>query len=91
MKHLLRNNRDLTLVLAALLALLTASAATALFPLAAWKTPFSLGIAAVKAALVAALFMRLREHGGLTRVFAAAGLCWLAILAVLSAADYLTR
>ncbi|HEX3731032.1 MAG TPA: cytochrome C oxidase subunit IV family protein [Opitutaceae bacterium] len=91
MKRLLQANRDLALVLAALLALLAASAATVLLPLAPWKTACSLGIAAAKAALVGALFMRLREHGGLTRVFAAAGLCWLAILAVLAAADYLTR
>ncbi|HVW22551.1 MAG TPA: hypothetical protein VHC86_15155 [Opitutaceae bacterium] len=91
MKRLLRENRDLALVLAGLLLLLFASAATVLLPPAAWKSPFSLAVAVAKTALVAAIFMRLREHGGLTRVFAAAGVCWLAILAVLSAADYLTR
>jgi caa(3)-type oxidase subunit IV len=91
MKRLLHANRDLAWVLASLLGLLAASALTVLLPPAAWKTPLSLGVAVAKTALVAALFMRLREHAGLTRVFAAGGVCWLAILAVLAAADYLTR
>ena len=83
--------RDLLLVLAALLALLTLSAATTLLPPAPWKTGAGLLIAALKLGVVALYFMRLREHRGLTRVFAAAGLFWLGLLVVLVLSDYLTR
>jgi len=78
-------------VFSALLALLAISASTTLLPPSAWKGPAGLLIAAAKAALIVTFFMRLRSARGLVRVFAAAGLFWLAILGALILADYLTR
>ena len=46
---------------------------------------------AAKTALIALYFMRLRYQPGLVRLFAGAGLFWLAILMVLSLADFFTR
>jgi caa(3)-type oxidase subunit IV len=83
--------RDLLLVLAVLLALLTLSAASTLLPPAPWKTGAGFLIAGLKVAVIALYFMRLREHRGLTRVVAAAGLFWLGLLFVLVLSDYLTR
>jgi cytochrome c oxidase subunit 4 len=71
--------------------LLVMTAATRAMPAGWWITPISLGIAALKAFLVAYLFMRLREEKALVRIFAGAGLFWLLILLVLTGADYLTR
>lgn len=83
--------RDLVAVGGGLLLLLALSALTTLIPPAPWKTVLSLAIAGAKAALVVWWFMRLKQHRGLVRVFAAAGLVWLSFLAVLLASDYLTR
>jgi caa(3)-type oxidase subunit IV len=83
--------RDLLAVLGALLALLALSAASTLIPPAPWKTAAGLAIAALKLGVIALYFMRLREHRGLTRVVAAAGLFWLGLLFVLVLSDYLTR
>ncbi|RYD91603.1 MAG: hypothetical protein EOP50_14020 [Sphingobacteriales bacterium] len=57
----------------------------------AFKPIAGIVVAALKAALIALWFMELREHRGLVRVFAAAGLFWLLLLFLLSGADYLTR
>jgi cytochrome c oxidase subunit IV len=51
----------------------------------------NLVIAALKAALVAVVFMHLRWSSPLQRLFAGAGLFWLAILFTLTFADYMTR
>lgn len=48
-------------------------------------------IATAKALLVALYFMHIRFTRGIVRVFAAAGLLWLAILIGLTLADVLTR
>jgi cytochrome c oxidase subunit 4 len=87
----MKSSRDLLLVLGVLLALLTLSALTVLLPPAPWKTAAGLLIAGLKLGVIALFFMRLREHRGLTRIFAAAGLFWLGLLMVLVFADYLTR
>ena len=56
-----------------------------------WNMVAGLVIAAVKSAIVAWLFMRLREAGPLIRLVAIVGLgVWL-ILLVLSGVDYETR
>jgi cytochrome c oxidase subunit 4 len=55
------------------------------------NTAIAFGIAAVKASLVALLFMELAEHQPLARIFAAAGLFWLAIMFWLAFNDYATR
>lgn len=83
--------RDLIWVGVVLLILLALSALTALGPQAGWKTAASLAIAVAKLGFIVWFFMRLREHRGLIRVFAGAGLCWLAFLVILSLADYATR
>ena len=67
--------------------------------LAVWKTNMSfelrvvaaLGIAAVKAALVALFFMHLWEHGGATRLVLAASMMFVVLLIGLTLADNMTR
>jgi cytochrome c oxidase subunit IV len=76
---------------AALLALLGLTVTLAYQPLGALNTAAALAIAAVKALLVAAVFMELRERRPLLIAFAAAGFFWLAILLWLGGADFLTR
>jgi cytochrome c oxidase subunit 4 len=83
--------KDLIAAGAALLLLLGLSAASVLLPPAPWKTALGLGIAAAKVAIIGICFMRLNRTSGLTRIFAAAGVFWLMLLAVLTGADYLTR
>lgn len=75
----------------ALLALLGLTVIVAYQPLGAFNTVLALAIATVKALLVAAIFMELRERNALTLIFAAAGLFWVAIMLWLAFADYLTR
>jgi cytochrome c oxidase subunit 4 len=83
--------RDLIWIGLALLGLLAASALTVLIPPAPWKTAAGLAIAGAKVTLIALFFMRLNRSPGLVRIFAAVGLFWLAIMATLVSADYLTR
>lgn len=56
-----------------------------------WHTVAGLGIAAIKAALVALFFMHVLYSSRLTWIMAGAGLFWLGILFVLTLSDYLTR
>lgn len=51
----------------------------------------AMSIAAVKVVLVALFFMHLRISSGAARLFAGAGLFWLAILMTLTLADYFSR
>jgi cytochrome c oxidase subunit 4 len=74
-----------------LLALLTLTVSAAYLPLGALNTIIALGIAATKAALVAAIFMELRERNSLTLAFAIAGFFWLGIMLWLALSDYMTR
>lgn len=55
------------------------------------NTIAAIGIACVKAALVALFFMHLRYSGHLLKIVAASGLLWLVILLSLTMSDYLTR
>jgi len=67
--------------------------------LAVWKTPMSdglrisaaLGIATVKAALVALFFMHLYEHGGASRLVLVTSMMFVALLIGLTLADNATR
>lgn len=82
---------DLVLGWIGLLALLGLTVALAYQPLASFNFPVALTIAAIKAGLVAAIFMELRHKSGLVRAFAGAGFFWLAILLWLGLMDFLTR
>jgi cytochrome c oxidase subunit 4 len=56
-----------------------------------WNTPIALGIAGIKAALVILYFMHVIHSPRLTWVVIVASFFWLAVLFVLTFADYLTR
>ena len=79
------------IVWAALQALLALTVLLAFAPLGALKAPIAYAIATAKATLVMWFFMELRREGGLPRLAAAAGLVWVSILLVLSAADLVAR
>lgn len=79
------------LVWAALMALLLLSFGSAYLKLGAWNNVINLGIAAVKALLVAVFFMHLRSASTMLRIVAATALLTLALLFGLSHADYATR
>jgi len=75
----------------ALLVLLTMSIIASELPLGEAGFVISLCIAAVKVTLVAMFFMHLRISSGAARIFAGAGLFWLAILIGLTLSDFLSR
>lgn len=79
------------LVWAGLCTLLATTCALAYVPMASANLPVSLGIAALKSALVGAVFMRLFENNALNRLAAAAGPIWVFVMFVLMGADYFTR
>lgn len=74
-----------------LCALLAATCSLAYVPLGQANLPVSLCIAAVKAALIGAVFMHLRDNNALNRLAASAGPIWLFIMFLLIGADYFTR
>jgi cytochrome c oxidase subunit 4 len=88
---MIRSSRDLILTWLALMLLLAASAALAWLPLGWVNSVVSLGIALLKALLVALVFMRLRRSPWLLRIAALAGILTMALLFGLSATDYATR
>ena len=75
----------------ALLALLAATFGSAYIPMGRLNVAVNLGIAVVKALVVALVFMHVRNERPLIRVVAAVGVIWLAILAGLSATDLAVR
>ena len=75
----------------ALLALLALTTASAFLPLGSLNLAANLGIAVLKAALVALVFMHVRGGPPMVRIAAVAGLFWLALLAALSLVDFLPR
>jgi caa(3)-type oxidase subunit IV len=79
------------LVLLALGVLLAATCTLAYVPLGNANLAVSLGIAALKAALVGAVFMRLSEPSPLNRLAAMAGPIWVFVMFLLLGADYFTR
>jgi cytochrome c oxidase subunit IV len=79
------------LIWAALCALLATTCFLAYVPLGSGNFPVSLCIAAIKAALIGAVFMELREKNALNRLAASAGPIWLFIMFLLIGADYFTR
>lgn len=87
----MENTRPLFLAWIALLVLLAITAGSAWLQLGWINTALSLVVAALKALLVALVFMRLRTSSWLMRIAALAGIVTLALLFVLSGADYATR
>lgn len=85
--------RTLFLVYAGLIALLILTAVGSYVPIGGGYAHlvFALGISVTKTALIALFFMEIHYHTGITRIFAGAGLVWLALLFLLSFSDYLTR
>lgn len=83
--------RPLVLTWLALMALLALSAGSALLPLGWFNTAIGLAIALVKALLVAIVFMRLARAHALLRITAVTGVVTMALLFILSGADYATR
>ena len=83
--------RTIALTWLALLGLMLSSLGSAYLRLGAFNTVAGLAIAALKALLVAWLFMRLREAGSLLRLAALAGLGVFAIQLLLTGVDYETR
>ncbi|HEX3953675.1 MAG TPA: hypothetical protein VHW90_08895 [Stellaceae bacterium] len=71
--------------------LLAVNIGLAFVGLGTWAAPAHLAVSATMAAIVLLVFMELDRGVSLLWVFAGAGFFWLAILIVLTAADYLTR
>jgi cytochrome c oxidase subunit IV len=74
-----------------LLGLLGLTVTVAYLSLGAFNAALALTIAAIKAAVVAAVFMELWHRGKRMLIFAAAGLFWLGIMLWLGLMDFLTR
>jgi len=75
----------------ALLLLLALTAGSAWVHLGGWNSALNLLIGALKAGLVAVIYMELAQRDGVIRIAACAGLVMLFILLGLSGADYATR
>lgn len=74
-----------------LLLLLGASVGSAYLPLGSFHPLANFGIAAIQAAIVFAVFMRLRHPPAIKWIFAGVGFFWLIFLFGLGVVDYLTR
>ena len=83
--------RPLILVWLALLVLLALTAAGSFVFTGTVNLVVSWGTAAIKAALILWFYMHLREESGLARIMAVGAIAWLAILLLLTGADYATR
>ena len=78
-------------VLLALLILTVATFLASKVNLGRLNVVVALAIAGVKGSLVVLYFMHVRYSARLTRIVIGAGMCWLAILIMLTLTDYLTR
>lgn len=84
--------RTLFLVYTGLIALLILTAVGAYVPMGGTAhVLMAFGVSVAKTALIAVFFMEIHYHNGSTRIFAGAGLVWLALLFLLTFSDYLTR
>ncbi|HVC97402.1 MAG TPA: cytochrome C oxidase subunit IV family protein [Pirellulales bacterium] len=83
--------RTLVFVFVALLLLLALTIEAARHDLGRWNFAVATLIAAAKALLIILFFMHVRHSAPLTRLVVSAGFVWLAIMFVLSFADYATR
>jgi|GEM_PF-352708 len=78
-------------VYAALLILLVVTVAAAFVHLGPITIVVAMAIAAIKAVLVALVFMHVHGSSPLTKLFSIAGLAWLVILFALTFSDYISR
>jgi cytochrome c oxidase subunit 4 len=78
-------------VFAALLVLTAVTTGAAFVDLGPFNVAVAMGIAVVKAVLVALFFMHLRHSSRLIIVFVLASLAWLGHLIIGSLSDYITR
>ena len=78
-------------VWAALLVLLFASLGLAYVPLGAWNFPVGIGIALIKAGLVAYVFMNLRRGTALTLLTGAAAFLFILVMFTLTLNDLFNR
>ena len=78
-------------VFVALIVLTITTVAVSKLELGEFNFIAAMTIAVIKGTLVAAFFMDLRRATSLTKLIAAAGLFWLAILLALVMSDYFTR
>lgn len=83
--------RAYLLTLLALLALTGLSWWASFFSLGAWEAPVAYGIAAVKVALVALVFMHLATVRAADRLFAVGGVLIVLLLVSLAAAEVVMR
>ncbi len=74
-----------------LLGLLLLTIGAAYIHFGPFNTAIAMLISVAKAALIILFFMHLRAAKPLLRVFACAGIFWLALLFALTLADYLSR
>ena len=74
-----------------LLGLLALTVGLAYAPLGPWGVVVALLIAAAKAGLIAVVFMQLSTARGITRLFAASGLFWFALMLGLTLVEILGR
>lgn len=79
------------LIYAVLIALTVTTTGMAYVDLGPFNVYIALTIAIIKATLVVLFFMHVKESGGITRVYVAAGFFWLAILILLTITDYMSR
>jgi cytochrome c oxidase subunit 4 len=86
-----RPPRILVVAWLGLLALLSLTIFVAYLPFGLANTVVAIVIATIKGAVIAAIFMELRQSHGLTLAFAGAGFFWLGIMLWLAMADYVTR
>jgi cytochrome c oxidase subunit IV len=91
MNHRVVSVRLYALVFFALLALTVTTVAVSKIDLGEYNFVAAMTIAVIKGTLVAAFFMDLRRASSMTRLFAVAGLFWLAILLVFLLSDYVSR
>jgi cytochrome c oxidase subunit 4 len=75
----------------ALLALTLLTCALSFVPQVGWHATVGLGIASVKAGLIAVFFMHILSADRLPWLTLLAGILWFSILLGLTLADYLTR
>ena len=91
MNHQVVSVKLYTIVFLALIALTITTVAVSKLELGEYNFIAAMTIAVIKALLVATFFMDLRRSSSMTKLFAGAGLFWLAILLVFVLSDYLSR